>query len=143
MTSGVVGGEYGRMPIIIQPGSRLYSYQDNTKPNVWMSHGDEATKLPDGFRVVAKSEQVCGGSVQHACGETTLHQLNLAPCLPHACAHRSTAVAHASCKEASKGCLCTAPHCTTIMAPTSTGFVALLALLAPSNSSAPKEYISF
>jgi hypothetical protein len=46
------------MPINIQPGSRLYSYQDNTKPNVWMSHGDEATKLPDGFSVVAKSEQV-------------------------------------------------------------------------------------
>lgn len=58
VTSGVVGGEYGRMPIDIQPGSRLYSYQDNQKPNVWMSHGDEATKLPDGFRVVAKSEQV-------------------------------------------------------------------------------------
>jgi hypothetical protein len=56
--SGVVGGEYGHMPINIQPGSTLYSYQDNQKPNVWMSHGDEATKLPDGFRVVAKSEQV-------------------------------------------------------------------------------------
>lgn len=47
------------MPIHIQAGSRLYSYQDNTTPNVWMSHGDEATKLPDGFKVVAKSEQVC------------------------------------------------------------------------------------
>jgi GMP synthase (glutamine-hydrolysing) len=56
--SGVVGGEYGRMPILIQPGSRLYSFQDNSKPNVWMSHGDEATKLPEGFHVVAKSEQV-------------------------------------------------------------------------------------
>lgn len=57
VSSGVVGGEYGRMPINIQPGSRLYSYQDNESPNVWMSHGDEATKLPEGFRVVAKSEQ--------------------------------------------------------------------------------------
>jgi GMP synthase (glutamine-hydrolysing) len=56
--SGVVGGEYGRMPILIQPGSRLYSFQDNAKPNVWMSHGDEATQLPEGFQVVAKSEQV-------------------------------------------------------------------------------------
>ncbi len=55
--SGVVGGEYGRMPINIQPGSRLYSFQSNTVPNVWMSHGDEATRLPDGFTVVAKSEQ--------------------------------------------------------------------------------------
>uniref|UniRef100_A0A383VHP2 GMP synthase [glutamine-hydrolyzing] n=1 Tax=Tetradesmus obliquus TaxID=3088 RepID=A0A383VHP2_TETOB len=55
--SGVAGGEYGRMPILIQPGSRLYSFQDNTQPNVWMSHGDEATQLPEGFKVVAKSEQ--------------------------------------------------------------------------------------
>jgi hypothetical protein len=59
--SGVVGGEYGRMPIDIQPGSRLYSYQDNAKPNVWMSHGDEATQLPPGFRTIAKSHQVRGG----------------------------------------------------------------------------------
>jgi hypothetical protein len=58
VTSGVVGGEYGRMPILIQPNSRLYSFQSNTKPNVWMSHGDEATQLPEGFKVVAKSEQV-------------------------------------------------------------------------------------
>eukprot|EP00775_Hariotina_reticulata_P013059 gene13059-13186_t len=57
VTSGVVGGEYGRMPILIQPNSRLYSFQSNTKPNVWMSHGDEATQLPEGFKVVAKSEQ--------------------------------------------------------------------------------------
>lgn len=69
MSRGVVGGEYGRMPINIQPGSRLYSYQDNATPNVWMSHGDEATKLPDGFRVVAKSEQVCAsqGQPRYAC----------------------------------------------------------------------------
>lgn len=52
------------MPINVQAGSRLYSYQDNTKPNVWMSHGDEATKLPDGFSVVAKSEQVRRGTEQ-------------------------------------------------------------------------------
>jgi len=48
------------MPILIQPNSRLYSFQSNTKPNVWMSHGDEATQLPEGFKVVAKSEQVSG-----------------------------------------------------------------------------------
>jgi len=65
VSSGVVGGEYGRMPIHIQAGSRLYSYQDNTSPNVWMSHGDEATKLPDGFRVVAKSSQVRKSASQH------------------------------------------------------------------------------
>eukprot|EP00879_Flechtneria_rotunda_P004705 GHRR01004969.1.p1 GENE.GHRR01004969.1~~GHRR01004969.1.p1 ORF type:complete len:554 (+),score=164.75 GHRR01004969.1:648-2309(+) len=63
--SGVVGGEYGRMPIIIQPTSCLYSFQDNSKPNVWMSHGDEATKLPDGFKVVARSEQGAVVAIEH------------------------------------------------------------------------------
>ncbi len=53
------GGEYGRMPILIESGSELYSAQaDLKKPNVWMSHGDEAVRLPDGFQTVAKSEQV-------------------------------------------------------------------------------------
>ncbi|KAF8070969.1 guaA [Scenedesmus sp. PABB004] len=63
--TGVVGGEYGRMPILIQPGSCLYSFQSNTKPSVWMSHGDEATKLPDGFHVVAKSEQGAVVAIEH------------------------------------------------------------------------------
>lgn len=53
------GGEYGRMPIMIQPGSTLFSAQvDLPSPNVWMSHGDEAVRLPEGFSVVAKSQQV-------------------------------------------------------------------------------------
>jgi GMP synthase (glutamine-hydrolysing) len=60
VSQGVVGGEYGRMPIKIEQDSVLYSFRGNKKenPNVWMSHGDEATKLPEGFRVVARSEQV-------------------------------------------------------------------------------------
>lgn len=61
VSSGVIGGEYGRMPMLIQPGSCLYSFQSNSKPNVWMSHGDEAVKLPEGFSVVARSEQVGTG----------------------------------------------------------------------------------
>ena len=28
------------------------------KEEVWMSHGDEASQLPDGFEAVATSEQV-------------------------------------------------------------------------------------
>lgn len=54
------GGEYGRMPIDIQPGSSLFSYTSTSSTNVWMSHGDEAVRLPDGFSVVAKSRQVRG-----------------------------------------------------------------------------------
>jgi GMP synthase-like glutamine amidotransferase len=52
------GGEYGRMPIDIVPGSSLFSYTSSSSTNVWMSHGDEAVRLPEGFSVVAKSIQV-------------------------------------------------------------------------------------
>lgn len=58
--AGQVGGEYGRMPIVIQPGSTLYSYRNadaGDRSNVWMSHGDEAAVLPDGFSCVGRSEQ--------------------------------------------------------------------------------------
>jgi len=58
--AGAVGGEYGRMPIIIQPGSSLYSYRPADaadRSNVWMSHGDEAAVLPKGFKCVGRSEQ--------------------------------------------------------------------------------------
>lgn len=51
------GGEYGRMPINIMPDSLLYEGADGSSQLVWMSHGDEAVKLPDGFVCVAKSEQ--------------------------------------------------------------------------------------
>ncbi|MEW5302400.1 MAG: hypothetical protein WDW36_005192 [Sanguina aurantia] len=52
------GGEYGRMPIDITPGSVLFANMEDTPTvNVWMSHGDEAHRLPDGFTCVAKSHQ--------------------------------------------------------------------------------------
>jgi GMP synthase (glutamine-hydrolysing) len=47
--------EYGRMPIATQPGSL---FAEAGSQMVWMSHGDEAKRLPDGFVCVAKSEQV-------------------------------------------------------------------------------------
>ena len=52
------GGEYGRMPIDITPGSTLFSSLDKSTVNVWMSHGDEAVLLPAGFTSVAKSHGV-------------------------------------------------------------------------------------
>ena len=51
------GGEYGRMPMDISLNSKLFSYLSKREVNVWMSHGDEAVHLPDGFSVVAKSRQ--------------------------------------------------------------------------------------
>ncbi len=53
------GGEYGRMPINCDRNSQLYQGEPNDTQLVWMSHGDEAVKLPPGFSVTARSEQVC------------------------------------------------------------------------------------
>ncbi|KAI3873417.1 hypothetical protein MKW98_008069 [Papaver atlanticum] len=50
--------EYGRMEIEVLKESGLYkSGGVGSKQSVWMSHGDEAVKLPEGFSVVAKSQQ--------------------------------------------------------------------------------------
>ena len=46
--------EYGRMPVQTQPGAL---FAEAGSQFVWMSHGDEAVKLPDGFTCVATSEQ--------------------------------------------------------------------------------------
>eukprot|EP00873_Tetraselmis_striata_P008660 jgi/Tetstr1/428924/TSEL_018900.t1 len=54
---GADGGEYGRMPMHIEEGSELYGNTTTNVQNVWMSHGDECVKLPEGFDAVAKSQQ--------------------------------------------------------------------------------------
>jgi GMP synthase (glutamine-hydrolysing) len=46
--------EYGHADVEIKNGSRLFEGLPN-KLSVWMSHGDEAEKLPDGFQLVASS----------------------------------------------------------------------------------------
>ena len=52
------GGEYGRMAIRTTQASSLYGKETEHKQQVWMSHGDEAVRLPAGFTSVATSEQV-------------------------------------------------------------------------------------
>lgn len=56
------GGEYGQMAIRTTGNSDLYSYTAGDHhvhtETVWMSHGDSAERLPDGFAPVATSEQV-------------------------------------------------------------------------------------
>ncbi|KAF7828269.1 GMP synthase [glutamine-hydrolyzing] [Senna tora] len=50
--------EYGRMEIQVEKPSGLFASKNvGSKQVVWMSHGDEAARLPDGFEVVARSEQ--------------------------------------------------------------------------------------
>ncbi|GAQ82817.1 GMP synthase [Klebsormidium nitens] len=52
--------EYGRMPIRPVKGSHLYGTDVVDEEVVWMSHGDEAVRLPEGFEVIAKSS---GGTI--------------------------------------------------------------------------------
>lgn len=51
------GGEYGRMPMTVVRDSTLFGGEPSDSQLVWMSHGDEAVKLPEGFTCVARSEQ--------------------------------------------------------------------------------------
>jgi GMP synthase (glutamine-hydrolysing) len=46
--------EYGHAKVELQEGSRLFEGLPKVLA-VWMSHGDEAETLPDGFRLTAKS----------------------------------------------------------------------------------------
>lgn len=52
--------EYGRMAIRPVKGSQLYGTDVVEEEVVWMSHGDEAVRLPEGFEVIAKSS---GGTI--------------------------------------------------------------------------------
>jgi GMP synthase (glutamine-hydrolysing) len=60
--------EYGRMQISAVEGSRLYGDLAGVVSNqtVWMSHGDEAVRLPDGFKVVATSVQGNIAAIENA-----------------------------------------------------------------------------
>ncbi|GMH22699.1 hypothetical protein Nepgr_024542 [Nepenthes gracilis] len=50
--------EYGRMEIVVERACGLFGNKAvGDKQAVWMSHGDEVAKLPDGFEVVARSQQ--------------------------------------------------------------------------------------
>jgi hypothetical protein len=50
--------EYGRAQISTKQDSQLYQGEEAASQQVWMSHGDHAEKLPDGFTVAATSEKV-------------------------------------------------------------------------------------
>ena len=51
-------GEYGRTSIRTTQASELYREEADHAQQVWMSHGDKAVQLPDGFQPVATSEKV-------------------------------------------------------------------------------------
>src|SRR5256885_320809 len=47
-----IGREYGRADLVIDDKSDLFGSMDN-KIKCWMSHGDTAEKLPEGFKILA------------------------------------------------------------------------------------------
>ncbi|KAK6158244.1 hypothetical protein DH2020_005558 [Rehmannia glutinosa] len=58
--------EYGRMEIEVGIAEGLFGNKKvGDRQNVWMSHGDEAVKLPEGFEVVARSKQGAVAAVQN------------------------------------------------------------------------------
>jgi GMP synthase (glutamine-hydrolysing) len=76
--------EYGRMPIIVQSDDSVLfgaSVHKGDSQQVWMSHGDEATKLPVGFTCVAKSEAGAVVAIEHA--EKRLFGLQYHPEVTH------------------------------------------------------------
>lgn len=75
------GGEYGRMAIKTVADSILYDSAEKDSQLVWMSHGDEAVKLPDGFQCVAKSEQ--GAVVAIECPSRKIFGLQYHPEVVH------------------------------------------------------------
>lgn len=50
--------EYGRAEITVERSSELYGGESTDSQQVWMSHGDHAEKLPEGFTVAATSQGV-------------------------------------------------------------------------------------
>lgn len=58
--------EYGRMEISVEKDGGLFGYKKvGDTQSVWMSHGDEAVKLPEGFEVVARSKQGAVAAVEY------------------------------------------------------------------------------
>jgi GMP synthase (glutamine-hydrolysing) len=58
--------EYGRMEIEVERNVGLFgSKRVGDKQVVWMSHGDEVVRLPDGFEVVAQSQQGVVAAVEN------------------------------------------------------------------------------
>ena len=58
--------EYGRMPVHTVNSSVLYGKETDASQQVWMSHGDEAVKLPEGFVRVGKSDAGAVVAIENA-----------------------------------------------------------------------------
>lgn len=61
--------EYGRAMLTVVKDSPLFKGVPRTS-QVWMSHGDTISKLPDGAEVLASTEEVENAAYRFACEET-------------------------------------------------------------------------
>lgn len=103
------GGEYGRMPMTVVRDSTLFSPEQQDSQLVWMSHGDEAVKLPEGFAVVARSEQ--GAIVAIENPERRIFGLQYHPEVAHRCCTASWDGARVGCAADGQCLACILRRC--------------------------------
>ena len=58
-------GEYGRTSISMTSGTALFAGIEGDDTTVWMSHGDEVATVPEGFSVLARSENGVLAAIAH------------------------------------------------------------------------------
>lgn len=82
--------EYGRAEIQVDKSSELYGRESTDSQQVWMSHGDHAEKLPQGFTVAATSQGVNIQSPRHLptrkylmCSSETLKSVSVKQLVRH------------------------------------------------------------
>ncbi|MQM22496.1 hypothetical protein Taro_055549 [Colocasia esculenta] len=74
--------EYGKMEITVEKEGGIFRSEDVGESQVvWMSHGDEAARLPDGFSVAASSRQGSVAAVENR--ERRLYGLQYHPEVTH------------------------------------------------------------
>jgi hypothetical protein len=110
------GGEYGRMPMRVERESTLFATETQDSQLVWMSHGDEAVRLPDGFSVVARSEQGAIVAVENP--QRRIFGLQYHPEVVHRCGGAVRCVSRQrrqwTCRQAQQDVLAARGLCSTI-----------------------------
>jgi GMP synthase (glutamine-hydrolysing) len=74
------GREYGDARLVIEVQSRLF-HSTPALQNVWMSHGDQVTRVPEGFKITARTED--GGIAAMADELRGLYALQFHPEVSH------------------------------------------------------------
>lgn len=75
--------EFGRAYVDVLKKSPLFSgvWNDNSSHTVWMSHGDRVNKLPEGFKVTAKSDGAPFAAI--ACEDKRFYGVQFHPEVTH------------------------------------------------------------